>query len=203
MPRLYAQVKTTYDLTMNIHTESENDPQEYDEEVKSKTQVKKEMLSLQELGASISRLTREQQAKIPLAEKLRDLIEQAPTIKGNSAKKRHMQYIGKLIRGEDFEAISQAYDAVVQQSHQAVQQHHTIEKWRDELIKGDNNSLERYIDSFPHTDRQQLRQLIRAAQKELQQAKPPAHARKLFRFIRDNFPDSFPSSEPDNTPENQ
>ncbi|WP_086929948.1 ribosome biogenesis factor YjgA [Agarilytica rhodophyticola] len=170
-----------------MHIDSDHEPQEFEEEIKSKTQVKKEMLALHELGISISKLTREQQAKIPLDDKLREMIEQAPTIKSNSAKKRHMQYIGKLMRSEDIDAVSQAYESVIQQSHQAVQQHHTIERWRDVLIAGDNRDIQRYIESFPNTDRQQLRQLIRAAQKEIQQSKPPAHARKLFRFIRDNF----------------
>ena len=161
-------------------------PFEDEEGEKSKTQIKKEMQALQDLGVAITKLTKEQQAKIPLEGSLRQAIEEAPKINSNSAKKRHMQFIGKLMRGADHEAIEAAYSEIMEAAHRSARQHHLLEQWRDELI-GSAEALPRFIEQYPHVDRQQLRQLCRAAQKESAQNKPPASARKLFRLVRDTL----------------
>lgn len=160
-----------------------------EDEQKSKTRIKKEMHALQKLGVAIAELTPAQQAKIPLDDTLRASIEETPKIKSNNASKRHMQYVGKLLRSADIEAIQSAYDDIFTASDRMVRQHHTIEKWRDELIQ-DPTSLAKFIQQFPHTDRQQLRQLIRATQKENSQNKAPASARKLFRLVRETLEQS-------------
>lgn len=168
----------------------QDDDLDYDyyegEEPKSKSQVKREMQALQDLGVEISKLTPEQRAKIPLEGDLKDAIEEAPKITSNSAKKRHMQFIGKLMRKADYEDIQAAYEKVMEASHQLARQHHLVEHWRDVLLN-DAKAMNTFIDQFPHVDRQQLRQLIRAAEKEKQNNKPPASARKLFRLIRDTM----------------
>jgi len=157
-----------------------------EDEPKSKSQLKRDMLALQELGEKITELSSAQQALIPMDEKLHKAISEAPNISHHSARKRHLQYIGKLMRNADSDAISEAYDKVMEQQHQSVRQHHQMEQWRDQLL-ADETALERFIRQFPHCDRQQLRQLIRAAQRDKKQAKPPASARKLFRFIRECY----------------
>lgn len=163
------------------------------DEPKSKTRLKQEMHALQDLGAAILELSPGQQAKIPMSDALKNAIVETAKVKGNSAKKRNMQFIGKLLRSEDVAAITQAYTALTEHSHRSSRQHVLVEKWRDQLIQGDQQTSESFIDSFPQVDRQQLRQLIRAAQKEVQDYKPDheprpvAQARKLFQFLRDTI----------------
>ncbi|WP_075187253.1 ribosome biogenesis factor YjgA [Teredinibacter haidensis] len=155
---------------------------------KSKTRVKQEMQALQELGVKITELKASQQAQIPMDDKLRKAIEEAPRITHHSGRKRHMQFIGKLMRAADGEAIEQAYQKLMEKQHQSVQLHHQMERWRDRLLV-DEKALPEFIEQFPLCDRQQLRQLIRASQKERSQQKPPVSTRKLFKFIRDCFED--------------
>ena len=155
---------------------------------KSKSQVKKELLALQDLGIELSKLSAEQQAQIPLDETLREAIEQAPKIKGNSSKKRHFQYIGKLIRKANIEAIEAAYHKVCEENHRAVRLHHIYENWRDQLIEGDKVQLESFINEYPNLDRQKLRQLVAGAQQERSRPEaPPKNARALFKFIRETL----------------
>ena len=154
---------------------------------KSKTQIKKEMNELQALGVAISQLTAEQQARIPLHEELRKVIEQAPRIKGRGAIRRHHQFIGKLMRKDDSDAIKQAYEEVIAESHRTAQQHHLIERWRDRLLSDESGVLEQFIEQHPQCDRQQLRQLVRSTHKEKSANKPPASARKLFKLIRETL----------------
>ncbi len=171
--------------------DDDNTDNDFDSEddIKSKTRIKKDMIALQKLGVALSDLTPAQLAKIPLDDTLRASIEETVKVKSNIAGKRHMQYVGKLLRSADFEAIQTAYDDIFKASDRLARQHHTIERWRDALIQAPD-SLGKFIEQFPLTDRQQLRQLVRGAQKEATQNKPPSNARKLFRLVRDTIEQS-------------
>ncbi|MDN4149458.1 DUF615 domain-containing protein, partial [Pseudomonas tohonis] len=62
---------------------------------------------------------------------------------------------------------------------------HTRGRGRARLIGGDDSTLESFVVEYPETDRQHLRSLIRHAQHEAARNKPPAAARKVFKYIRD------------------
>lgn len=83
-----------------------SDNQEPD--VFSKTQRKKDMKALQELGETLMKLPESQLAKIPLPEDLLELIHFARTLKSHEAKRRHLQYVGKKMRHIDADAIKLA-----------------------------------------------------------------------------------------------
>lgn len=158
----------------------------YDEEfTKSKTRVKKEMHALQELGEELTHLTPAQLDTFPLGDALKDAILEAPKITSNSASKRHRQFIGKLMRAAEHEEIAERLQEIKDAQHRLAQQHHVIERWRDELVKGDDKIVHAFIADYPHCDRQQFRQLVRNARGEQGNNKPPAHTRKLFKFLRD------------------
>ena len=72
---------------------------------KSKTQVKRELHALQDLGQRLAGLKPDLQRKLPLTDALRRALEEAPKHTANSAKKRHMQFVGKLMREQDIDAI--------------------------------------------------------------------------------------------------
>lgn len=156
-----------------------------EEEWISKTEVKRQMHALQELGIRLTKLNKDQLNKLDLSETLRNAIDEFHRIKANGAQKRHLQYIGRVMRDEDADAIEQAI-GLFEAGHQAhTQAFHKLEKWRDKLINEGNNALQTYIAENPEADIQHLRQLVRNAQKEQQQNKPPASARKLFKYLRE------------------
>ncbi|MFA0811357.1 ribosome biogenesis factor YjgA [Microbulbifer epialgicus] len=161
---------------------------EYDDEPpKSKTQVKKEMHELQELGKRVAELSKAQLAEVPLDEDLREAIDTFGRIKSNEARRRQMQYIGKLMRNSDHEAI----EAVLLKFKERDQQHLRFDKmaedWRKRLLEEGNSAQGAFFDQYPQTDHQQLRQLVRDSQREIRNGKPPTNQRKLFRYLRDFF----------------
>lgn len=163
----------------------QDDDQDWDEiPEKSKTQVKKEMHALQALGEDLCKLNKDQLAKIPLPETLLKAVQDAPKIKTHSARRRHMQFVGRLMRESDYEAIEAAYQTLMQVSEQHVQQFHLAETWRDRLLAGGDQVISEFLLDYPDADRQQLRQLVRLAAQEADKQKPPASARKLFKEIR-------------------
>ena len=154
-------------------------------EEKSKSQVKRELHALQDLGARLTTLKPELIAKLPLTDNLRKALAEAPKHTANAAKKRHIQFIGKLMRDQDIEAITALIDQVDSSTREYNERFHALERWRDRLIAGDDSTLESFVADYPETDRQHLRGLIRHAQHEAARNKPPSAARKIFKYIRD------------------
>lgn len=74
----------------------------------SKTRRKKDMIALQALGERLAKLSDSQLAKLPLSDELLAAIHMARSLKSHEAIRRHVQYIGKLMRKEDVEAITTA-----------------------------------------------------------------------------------------------
>lgn len=162
-----------------------DDLNEQEEEFISRSQIKREAEALQKLGERIIGLRPDQIEKLPIGETLLDAILEAKRLTSRNALRRQQQYIGKLMRHEDGDAIQQAMDRfdVTKEAHNKI--FHKLEKWRDRLISNDDGMLDVIISEYPHTDIQHLRQLVRNAQKEASQNKPPAAARKLFKYLRE------------------
>ncbi len=156
-----------------------------DEDFVSKSQIKREMQALQDLGQELYKLSPKDLAKIPLPEKLAESIALAHRITNRSGLRRQMQYIGKVMRTIDAEPIQAALDKLRQSKKQAAAEFHQIERWRDRLIAEGNDALSEFLTQYSLADRQHLRQLMINAQKEAKQNKPPKYSRQLFRYLRE------------------
>ncbi|MBD8491898.1 ribosome-associated protein [Pseudomonas syringae] len=152
---------------------------------KSKTQVKREQQALVEMGERLTTLKPDVLDKLPLTDGLRRALAEAPKHTANIARKRHILFIGRLMRDQDQEAILALLDQLDSSTRQYNERFHSLERWRDRLIGGDDSVLEKFVAEYPDADRQQLRSLIRQAQHELAHNKPPASSRKVFKYIRD------------------
>lgn len=149
----------------------------------SKTQLKKHMLALQKLGAELVALNDEQLASIPLPETLRDAVAAARCMTRFEARRRQLQYIGRLMRSVDPEPIRARLDIWKASSREHTARHHRIERWRETLLD-DERALGEFIARYPQADSQQLRMLVRGAQRERTENRPPKHYRALFQLIR-------------------
>ncbi|MGO3343939.1 MAG: ribosome biogenesis factor YjgA [Marinomonas sp.] len=160
-----------------------------DEEIlKSKTQIKREMEGLQELGKKLLSLSKNQQKKVAMSDTLKAALEEGARLKHREAIRRHMQYIGRVMRTEDHEAIAHRVSLFDSTSAAYNKLFHQLELKRDALI-GENSKeeLAKYLDGHPDIDDiQQLRQLIRLSQKEASQENSnTSHRKKLFRLLRE------------------
>lgn len=164
----------------------DNTPADFDPDEKpSKSARKREMLALQELGEALVRLSDGDLAAIPLGEDLADAIATARRIKSHEGLRRQLQFIGKLMRRTDTEAIAAAYADLQRGRQEYNREFHELEHLRDTLLQRGVDAMSEVLERFPDADRQHLRQLITAAEKEQAAQKPPAAARKLFRYLRE------------------
>lgn len=170
---------------MTSHKKTKNDNEDVEADEKSKSQIKREMHALQELGKELVKLPKEQFSKIALPEELYDAISDARQMHKHGALKRQLQYIGKRLRSADAEHIREQLDTLAGHSKQAAAALHHVERWRDRLLDEGDAALEALVTEFPSADRQYLRQLIRNAQKEKKGNKPPKSARALFQYLRE------------------
>jgi ribosome-associated protein len=162
------------------------DHDEYEEAGKSKSQRKREMTALQDMGRQLVDFNDQQLAQFPLSEDLRNAFRDYKRIKSNEAKRRQMQYIGKLMRSEDQEGIEAVFERFAAERHHSVQQEHLAESWRERLLEDETgDQLTGFFDDYPDCDRQELRNLVRSAAQERKAGKPPAQARRLFRLLRE------------------
>ena len=153
----------------------------------SKSQLKRESHALTDLGKELVELAQSELKKIPLDERLLEAIALAHRIKERGGRKRQLQYIGKLLRTADVEPILAAMEGLKLEHAKDNARQHRLEQWRDRLLEEGDTALGELLSEHPDADRQHLRQLLRNAQKEQSQNKPPKSARELFKYLRDNI----------------
>ena len=153
------------------------------EEWVSKTQMKKRMNDLQDLGMELTRLSAETLKKLPLSEELAQAVRDYKKITSNGALKRQTQYIGRLMRDTDPEPIREFLARLKgeNQAHNAFLQR--VEQMRERLL-ADDEAFTEFAAAHPQADLSALRTLIRNARKEKEQNKPPKNFRALYQAVK-------------------
>ncbi|WP_047047386.1 ribosome biogenesis factor YjgA [Vibrio mexicanus] len=161
-------------------------PWEPEEEIiwVSKTELKQDMEELQKLGEELVALKPAVLEKFPLSEDLADAIKDAQRFK-NEAKRRQLQYIGKLMRNEDPEPLQAALDKVRNKHSQATAELHKLEQLRDRVVEEGDSAIGDVLELYPTADRQRLRQLARQANKEKKAGKPAKAFREIFQVLKE------------------
>lgn len=152
----------------------------------NKTALKREMKALHELGRELVELPSSKLEDISLSERMLDAVILAKKLKKSSLQ-RQLRFISGIISEEDIETIQAQLKQLALPLQQDVDVFHEIEEWRDRLLTGDNDLNNDLINELVDTlnaDRQHLRQLVRNANKEEQQNKPPKASRLLFKYLR-------------------
>lgn len=160
--------------------------EEEDEEIiwVSKSEIKRDAEELKRLGAELVDLSKNALDRIPLDEDLRVAIELAQKIR-KEGRRRQLQLIGKMLRSRDEDPIRQALDKLKNRHNQQVALFHKLEMLRDRLVAEGDDAMPDVLALYPEADRQQLRQMIRNAQKEKEANKPPKAYRQIFQYLRE------------------
>lgn len=142
----------------------------------TRTDLKKESDALQDLGEALLGLRPKLLARLQLPEKLLEALAEHKRLTNFEAKRRQMQFIGKLMRKLE-ESQVEAAKAALEEQRTGVSLEQTnvlvAEQWRDRLIDSDDH-LGIWLDQFPATDVQQVRALMRQARKDEATAKQKA-----------------------------
>ena len=151
----------------------------------SKSKRKRDMTALQKMGEMLVNLPAAELAKIPLDESLADAIHAARALTKHLAKRRQLQYIGRLMRNIDPQPIQEALEKIQGKNQQSKAHFHQLERWRNRLIAEGDGALEEFINLFPNANSQHLRQLIRKTQKDIANHQNTGASTELFRYLRE------------------
>ncbi|MGB0721302.1 MAG: ribosome biogenesis factor YjgA [Gammaproteobacteria bacterium] len=153
-------------------------------EEKSKSQVKREMQALTDMGRSLVELNSSWLGRIELPDEVRRAVDDARAMSSHGARKRQIKYLGKLLRSVDSQAIGEALQALHHEGREAAATEKRITQLRDRLVEEGDAALGAVFERYPQGDRQQLRQLVRAARAEHAANRPPSSSRALLRLLR-------------------
>lgn len=150
----------------------------------SKSQRKRDMHALQSLGERLCTLPATRLASLDLPEILTDAIALARKITAHEGRRRQMQYIGKLMRRVDADAIRAELDVDDDRHRAETAVMHAAERWRDTLIETPSR-LGEFMQRYPQAINRNLHTTLRGAASEHAKAQRGRHYRELYRDIRD------------------
>ncbi|WP_302058865.1 ribosome biogenesis factor YjgA [Paraburkholderia sp. CNPSo 3274] len=164
---------------------AEQDDNGYDRP--SKSQLKRDMEALQELGQALVELPKDALKRMPMTEDLADAVHECRRITDHEGKRRQLQYVGRMMRGltdAEVAALRTKFEEHRGVNRAATARLHWIERTRDKLL-ADDAALTEFIRQYPAADPQAARTLIRNARREQEQSRPPKSFRELFQWIKD------------------
>ena len=150
----------------------------------SKSSRKREMHALQQLGEELVALSADQLSQVPIPDDLLAAVKDARRFTKHEARRRQMQYIGRLMRHIDPEPIQAKLEAFKGVSKAEIARQHRLERIRADFLE-DEQVAGRINELWPGADLQHLRTLRRNALKERELNKPPRAFREIFRILRD------------------
>lgn len=158
-------------------------PEHMSDEPLSKTARKREAERLQHIGRRLGELSADNLNKLNLPDALRAALEDYQRFPSHGAKRRQLQFIGKLMRDVDIAEIEDQLNTLDGESARARYQFSQLEQWRDRLV-AEPQALTEFIDAYPAVDRQQLRTLVKKVTDASHEDQRKTQARQLFRFLR-------------------
>lgn len=162
-----------------------DDSSAFDDSGPSKTQLKKAMQELLDLGEAMLQLTDAQLDQLITHEGLREAFRDLRRISSHGARKRQIGYVGKLLRDVDVAPFRQALSELVAGKARDAKAFHDVEHWRDRLI-AEASAWNDWVQAYPAGDTKPIRAMLRAARHEAATAadgKGRAY-RELFRLLR-------------------
>ena len=150
----------------------------------SKSQRKRDMAALQDLGTQLVTLNADQLAQIELPERVYEAIADAQRIRDFEGRRRQMQFIGKLMREIDPAPVRARLDLWSGAAREGTAQQKLVERWRERLL-ADDAELTLFAAEYAGCDLQHLRSLIASVKRDVALKRTPKNFRELFRTIRD------------------
>ena len=158
------------------------------EQSSSKTRRKQEMRELQELGVELLALDDKELDALELPETLHDALRQARRITQHEARRRQLQYIGKLMRRVDPGPIRAVLDERRARARAETAVFRRAEAWRERLLN-DPDSLAQLLAEHPAADSARFRSLAESARRERSEGSAPHNHKELFRALREVLED--------------
>ncbi len=163
----------------------EREPIDWSLEPPSKSQRKRDMTALQRLGQDLTTLGKKQLEKLPLPDSLiAALAEYQRLPNSNEARRRQLQFIGRVMRDANHDEIQAELDKMRTPDRTQVRRAQLIEEWGDRLLDGEEDDINAFVALWPLAERQAIRQIVRNYSKDDEEA-ARVHRRRLMSYIKE------------------
>lgn len=153
----------------------------------SKTQLKQEATRLQELGKKLTNYSPGFLQKLPIEGVLISAIAEFNRLpNSHGARRRQLQFIGKLMRDCDYELITSTIAKLENPRVAVNNQQSESNSWCDRILLTGDTEINALLELHPHLQRQTLRQLRR----EYSRAKEGSREKfknKLQNYLQDQL----------------
>ena len=152
------------------------------EEVLSKTQKKQMVHDLQALAKSLVVMPKKKIKQLDLPSTLLDAIDESNRIASHIARKRHFQYMGKILLKADHESIKNKMAQIDNLDGHYQIRDEVINLWIEQFATHETTLFDHLYQFHEHEILSNLRQVLRNHRKK------PAHVgnrKKLFQTLRD------------------
>lgn len=161
---------------------------EFDDELKSKSEIKREMHQMQDFALKLVKLSKHQRSKIPFPDDFKhELVLADKILNKHEALRRHIRHMAKVLCEMDLEPINHALDVMANKHQQETAKFVHLESLRDQLIDSGNDVIEDLLSKHESMERQKLRQLVRQAAKEKKAEKIGKYHRDLFVYLKEHI----------------
>jgi ribosome-associated protein len=167
-------------------TEPSVDPDDQVSPAISKTRRKHVMLALQDLGETLTELRPDRLAALALPERLAEAIATARKLTRHEARRRQMQFVGKLMRDIDPAPIEAQLVKWAAAPNAEKARLADVERWRERLLD-EPDALDQLCVRLPRADRPRLAGLVARATHERSHGSAPHAYRELFRELNSLF----------------
>lgn len=158
---------------------------DWSKEPPSKSQVKRDMISIQKLGEDLTTLNKKQLDKLPISDTLRVALNEFNRLpNSHGARRRQLQFIGKVMRDCNHEEIQAELDKMRTPDRAQVRRAQLIEKWGERILSGSEDDINAFLEAWPQAQRQAIRQITRNYNKDNDEA-ARVHRRKLLDYIKE------------------
>ena len=153
----------------------------------SRSQRKRDSTALQDMGEELTRLSGATLDAMPITPAIRSAVEDWHAMNSHEAKRRQLQYIGRLMREEaDADEIRIALQTLRDRATDETFRFRYVEDRREELINANPDDRQRLCNSWgiPAARIGEILKLTEDACNEREHNRPPRSFRALFRLLR-------------------
>jgi len=147
----------------------------------SKTQKKQMAVELREVAKSITEMSKAKLAQLELPPQFLDAIEEAKRINSHIAKKRHFQYMGKLLIKLDHVGIQEKLVKINNLDGHFQIRDEVITAWIEHFNENEKPLFDYLFETYPYDEISTLRQTLRNFKKKPDH---PHNRKKLFQALR-------------------
>ena len=149
----------------------------------SKSQRKRDAHSQQALGERLAALKPRQLESLDLSEILLEAIAEFQRLpNSHGARRRQLQFIGKLMREIDIDPILEQLQEM-ESPHAASKPQSAAEAWLEKLLAEGNEAIQQLLEEHSHLDMQKLRQLHRNIAKSTKASDKDKHSNRLRSYL--------------------